>query len=274
LPGPDFTVGVNDFNEWFAARRANYYVLTYHGRLSPKWEANTHTGQAGYGGGMICQLSVPGRGPVLASTLNGSYGEGMHPSQWRGFHLHSIVGRSIDDAPIVSGDGEHIDAKLDGSTVASSGDIRQTALRCSRSYVFESDAIRCQVQLGETQFADLLNLWVKNPRRGQVALAYEMIPFVPVQQRTKTTPKPGPTLVTLADEAGTDLGAITAEPQSCRRVTIDRGGFGVRIEFDEPRRVQRGENNTVLVELTTEPKPAAEIRLGYRLVPFKTEPVN
>ena len=36
LPGPDFTVSVNDANEWFAARRANYYVLTYHGRLVPQ----------------------------------------------------------------------------------------------------------------------------------------------------------------------------------------------------------------------------------------------
>jgi hypothetical protein len=269
LPGPDFTVGVNDYNEWFAARRPNYYVLTYHGRLSPKWEANTHEGQSGFGGGIICQLHVPDRGPVLASTLNGSYGEGMHPSQWRNFHIHSVVGRSIDDAPIVAGDSEHFDAKLDGTTVTSSGDIRQTALRSTRSYVFEPGAIRCTVQLGETQFADLLNLWVKNPRRGQVALAYEMIPFVPLQPRTKANPKPGPTLVTLAGEAGTDLGAITAEPKACRRVTIDRGGFGVHIEFDEPRRVQRGENNTVLVELTTEPKQAAEIALTYRLVPFK-----
>jgi hypothetical protein len=55
--------------------RKGYYALTYHGRLSPKWESNAHPGQSGYGGGMLCQLQVPGKGLVLASTLNGSYGE-------------------------------------------------------------------------------------------------------------------------------------------------------------------------------------------------------
>ena len=62
LPGPDFTESVNNANEFFAARRKNYYALTYHGRLSPKWESNAHPGQSGYGGGMLCQLQVPGKG--------------------------------------------------------------------------------------------------------------------------------------------------------------------------------------------------------------------
>ena len=114
LPGPDFTVSVNDANEWFAARRKNYYVLTYHGRLSPKWKSNAHAGQTGYGGGMLCQLHVPGKGPVLASTLNGSYGEDMDPSLWRTFHIHSLVGQTADGKPLVAGDSEHVDARLDG----------------------------------------------------------------------------------------------------------------------------------------------------------------
>jgi hypothetical protein len=269
LPGPDFTVGVNDYNEWFAARRKNYYVLTYHGRLSPKWEANTHNGQAGYGGGMICQLSVPGRGPVVASTLNGGYGDGMHPSQWKNFHLHTVVGNGVDGEPIVSGDSEHFDAKLDGNVVTSSGDVRQTAVRVTRSFTFDGDAVQCRVQLGETQFDGLLSLWVKNPRRGQVATAYEMIPFVPNQPRTpKTGPKPPPTTVTLADADGKDLGELTAEPQLAKSVKIDRGGFGVTVDLNEPHRIHRGTNNSVLIELTDKPIPASEVKLAYRLVPF------
>ena len=268
LPGPDFTVSVHDANEWFAARRANYYVLTYHGRLSPKWESNAHAGQAGYGGGMLCQLHVPGRGPVLAATLNDSYGAKMHPSQWRGFHIHSVVGQTVEGQPLVAGDSEHLDAKLDGQQVTSSGDVRQSAVRSTRSYTFERAGIRCTLQLGESPFNDLLNLWVQNPRRGQLALAYEMIPFVPMQARQPGKPKQGPTVVTLADAAGKDLGPLGTGPTLCKTVTIDRGGFGVRIELDKPRRVLRGENNTVLIELIEKPTAASGVSIGYRLVPF------
>ena len=98
---------MNNANEWFAARRKSYYALTYHGRLSPKWESNAHPGQSGYGGGMLCQLHVPGKGPVLASSLNGSYGEGMHPSEWRKFRLHTLAGVQADGSPFVCGDSEH-----------------------------------------------------------------------------------------------------------------------------------------------------------------------
>jgi hypothetical protein len=217
---------------------------------------------------MICQLQVPGRGPVLAGTLNGNYGEKMHPSLWKTFHIHSVVGQMVEGQPLVAGDSEHIGAKLDGENVSSSGDVRQTAVRTTRSYTFEPAAIRCQVQLGETPFNDLLNLWVKNPTRDQVALAYEMIPFVPNQVRKPKVPKPEPTIVSHADDAGKDLGALGTEPALAKTVTIDRGGFGVRIELDEPRRVLRGENNTVLIELVTQATPASKIGLGYRIVPF------
>ena len=124
------------------------------------------------------------------------------------------------------------------------------------------------MQLAESPFNDLLNLWVKNERRGQVALAYEMIPFLPNQARTPKVSKPEPTLVTCADATGKDLGPLTTEPVLCQTVTIDRGGFGVRIELDEPRRLLRGENNTVLIELVKEPTPASKVSLVYRLVPF------
>lgn len=78
--GPDFTVGVNGYNEWFAARRPGYYIVTYHGRLTPTWMGEGFQGQIGYDGGAICQLTIPNHGQVLLSTLNGSYGAGMHPS--------------------------------------------------------------------------------------------------------------------------------------------------------------------------------------------------
>lgn len=268
-PGPDFTVAVNDANEWFAARRADYYALVYHGRLSPKWASNTHQGQSGYGGGMLCQLHVPGRGPVLASTLNGEYGDGMHPALWRSFHLHSVVGQMVDGSPLVTADAEHPDAKLEGNVASGSGDVRQSAVRCTRSCTFEPDGLRAHVRLAPTPYVEILDVWIKSPKRTQVAAAWEMIPFVGRQLRSPKVPKPGPTLVMLAGPEGKDLGPLGTESTQCRTVTIDRGGFGVRIEFDEPRRVSRGERDTVLIELTTTPKPAGDLSLSYRLVPFR-----
>ena len=53
-----------------------------------------------------------------------------------------------------------------------------------------------------------------------------------------------------------------------RSVSIDRGGFGLRIEFDEPMPVLRGKNGTVLVQLIDKPTDAKDIALNYRLVPF------
>ncbi|MBI3986719.1 MAG: hypothetical protein HY343_07360 [Lentisphaerae bacterium] len=44
-PGPDFTVNVNGGNEWFAARRKGYYILTFHGRLAPDWTSQCFEGQ-------------------------------------------------------------------------------------------------------------------------------------------------------------------------------------------------------------------------------------
>ena len=69
-PGPDFTVSVNGGDEWFAAHRPTYYMLTFHGHLAPEWLDNYFASRLGYGGGVLCQLTVPGHGTVLASTLN------------------------------------------------------------------------------------------------------------------------------------------------------------------------------------------------------------
>jgi len=268
LPGPDFTVSVNGADEWFAARRRNYYVLTYHGRLSPKSSSNANAGQAGYGGGMLCQVHVPGRGPVIASSLNGSYGEGMHPSQWRDFHIHSLVGQTADGRPLVAGDSEHPNARLKGVTVTSSGEVRESSVRSTRSYTFGDSDITCEVRLKETDYHDVLNLWVKSPMRGKVAEAYEMIPFVPAQPRRPGTKKPQPTAVTAIGSDGNLIGPLTESAVTAKTVVIDRGGFGVRVELEQRRPVVRGQRDTVLVRLTDGPAPAGEIGLRYRLLPY------
>lgn len=266
LPGPDFTESIAGANEFFAARRAKYYALTYHGRLSPKWESNAHPGQSGYGGGMLCQLQIPGKGLVLASTLNKSYGEDMDTSQWRGFHLHTVVGNTVDGRPLVTGDSEHFDAKLKGNTVTSSGAVRDTAVQVVRSYTFENDAIVCGLQLKDTNYTDLLNLWLKNDLRGKVSEAYEMIPFLP-KQRVAGKKGLGATVITLR-KGDADAGTFSDKAVIAQSITIDRGGFGVRIELDEPRPVLRGVNNTVLIQLADKATPAGKISLNYRLVPF------
>jgi hypothetical protein len=267
LPGPDFTVSVNDANEWFAARRKSYYALTYHGRLAPKWEANAHAGQSGYGGGMLCQLHIPGRGTVLASTLNGAYGEGMDVSLWRTFHIHSTVGQLADGTPFVSGDSEHFDARLKEQTVTSAGDVRNTPVRVARSFAFGANDITCTVHLKDSNYADLLNLWVKNPERGKVAEAYEMIPYVGKQKLTAGA-KAADTQVSLfmGDKM---VGSLAKEPVLADRVVIDRGGFGVRIFLDQARPVLSGPNQTVLVRLVDRPTPPKEVALSYRLAPFE-----
>ena len=265
LPGPDFTESVNDGDEWFATRRKNYYLLTYHGRITPAFVGNAFAGQIGYGGGTICQLHVPGKGLVLASTLNGSYGEGMAVHQWRNFHLHSLVGQTTDGKPFVAGNSEHEDAKLAKNVVASSGAIRDSALHSSRTYTYEDDAIVCTASLRDS-FGELLNLWIPNKERGKVAECYEMIPF---QAKLKNKPKKGAdqTLVTLFAK-GKELGQLGKEPTEADTIVLDRGGFGVKIELDQPRLVQRGQNSTLLIALCTTPTPANKLSIRYRLVPF------
>lgn len=263
FPGPDLTDSVNNADEFFAARRKNYYALTFHGRLSPKWESNSHYGQSGYGGGMLCQLQIPGKGLAIASTLNKSYGEDMDVSFWRDFHLHTLAGTQADGAPFVSGDSEHFDARLKQNRVTSSGDIRNTGLRIRRDFEFKNDEIVCGLQLDETGYGDLLNLWLKNSLRGKVREAYEMIPFLPTQRGKKDA-----TTVVVLDATGKPGMTLGKEPVSAAGVLIDRGGFGVRIVFDRERPVLRGNNNTVMIRLADKVVAAKEVSLTYRLVPF------
>ncbi len=267
LPGPDFTVSVNDANEWFAARRQNYYALTYHGRLSPKWESNAHAGQTGYGGGMLCQLHLPGQGLVLASTLNGSYGEGMDISQWRNFHLHTLAGVQADGAPFVAGDSEHHDARLEKNLVVSSGEVRHAPLRCRRTFAFGDDGLTCTAQLDETGYSNVLNLWVRNPLRGKMQEAYEMIPFLS-NQKPRPKVKKAETILMILDADGQAVKPLEKEAAEASGVLIDRGGFGVRIVLDKPRPVLRGQNNTVLIRLADRATAAKDVAISYRLVPF------
>lgn len=259
-PGPDLTADVNDGHEWFAARRKNYYALTFHGRLSPEWMSNCFEGQLGFGGGILCQLTVPGKGPVLASTLHESYGKGMHPSQWANFHIHSLVGERWDGAPVISSISEHDDARLKGSTVTSSGEIRGAHIKVARSYTFGPAGIDCSVQLAKSDYAQVMSLWTHGRQWSEMRQAYEMIPFMAKGADGKTA--------TAVTAEGAPLSAAGAKSQ---RIRIDRGGFGVDIVLPQPMLVKRGQNDTILIELAApagKATPAEKIGLKYQLAPF------
>jgi len=264
-PGADFTTSVNGGDEWFAARRKGYYALTFFGRISPEWMSATFPGQLGFSGGILCQLTVPGKGPVLASILNGPYGEGMHPSNWRNFQINSVVGERWDGAPFVAAISEHPNARLNGNTVTGSGEIRASHMRSARSYTFNADSIDCSVKLSESSYANVLSLWSHERNWSEVKVAYEMIPFM------GKTPGGKATAVTLLGAGGKAIGAAAANAVEAARIRIDRGGFGVVIELDKPRPVRRGANNTVMILLAkagAKPVPADRVAIRYRLVPF------
>jgi len=259
-PGPDLTKDVNDGHEWFAARRKGYYVLTFHGRLAPEWMSETFNGQLGFGGGILCQVTVPGKGPVIASTLTDSYGNGMHPSQWQNFHIHALVGERWDGLPVVAGISEH-EARLEGNRVTSSGEIRGAHLKSKRSYTFNPDSIDCSVELAESDYAEVMSLWMHTRLWSEMRAAYEMIPYLPKGPDAKTA-----TAVKTGE--GT---ALTAAGATTSRVRIDRGGFGVEIQLEKPAMVKLGTNSTLLIQLVApgpKPTPAADVKLKYRIVPF------
>jgi len=268
--GPDSVEGANGHNEWFAARRPNYYVVTYHGRLTPTWEGEGFHGQIGLGGGGICQLHVPDHGQVITAKPNDSYGSGMHLSQWQNFHVHSLVGKTADGLPLVAANSEHFDAALDGSTVTSSGPIRQSSVTATRRYKFEHGAIECEVQLRESHHDNVFSIWGGRPRlRGKVVEAYEMIPFADVPKR-KGRPRPtkGRTRVEGLSASNENIGILTEEDVEAAGVLVDRGGYGMLVQLDKPRQVKRGGNDTVLIQLADQLTPASEVGICYRLVPF------
>jgi len=266
-PGPDFTLSVNDGDEWFAARRKNYYALTFHGRLAPEWLSRTFAGELGFGGGTLCQLTIPGHGPVLTGTLHGSYGKDMDVSQWRRFHIHSLVGERWDGQPIVAAVSEHEgNAVLTGNTVTSSGEVRDAHVRVTRSYTFEQDRIRCSVALAESEYANVLSIWSGGRQWSDVRLAYEMIPFR--IKRLKNGKFEPLCTVTLYDASDNSLGEATAEALNASRIRIDHGGFGVDVILPEPMPVQLGEFGTVMIQITDNLVKAEAVKLSYDLVPF------
>jgi hypothetical protein len=267
--GPDFTESVNGANEFFAARRAGYYALTYHGRLTPTWFNEGFHGQVGYGGGMLCQLSMPAKGTVLASTLNGAYGAGMHPSQWRNFHIHSLVGTTPDGQPLVTANSEQSDARLEGTVVSSSGEVRQSSVRVFRRFDFQPDRIVCEVRLAPSQVEALFDLYGgRSEWRGRVGEVWEMIPFAnaPVKRRGPQSPQ---TRLTALDASGRVLGPVgTSNLVDAAAVEIDRHGFGCRVALPRLMPVMRGSNDTLLIQLAGEPTPASEVALTYTLIPY------
>ena len=281
-PGPDLTESINGANEFFAARRKSYYILTYHGRMTPKWQNEGFMGQIGWSGGTICQLVVPGKGTVLAGTLNApGYGKNMHPSQWRGFHIHSLVGQTADGKPLVSSDSEHLNARLTGNTVTGEGEVRESSVVASRSYTYHPDHVVTEVRLRMTDDDAFQSFWFKSPFRGYVTEAWEMIPFVAKSAGgSPRDKKPAvETKVTLLDAAGKGLGDLDATPREGGTVVIDRGGYGVRIELEKPAPVMRGTNDTVMIQAIVpsapgprdpakEPPNAGSVALRYKLVPF------
>jgi hypothetical protein len=117
------------------------------------------------------------------------------------------------------------------------------------------------MQMDETEYADLLTLWLKNNLRGKVKEAYEIIPYLP-QQRDKKTQ----TIVTLKTAKGDQpLGKDAVEATA---ITIDRGGFGVRIELDKARPVMHGPSGALWIRLADRVVLAKDVSMTYRLVPF------
>ncbi len=263
-PGADFTVSVNGGDEWFAARRKNYYMLTFHGRIAPEWLSRCFEGQVGFSGGTICQLTVPGKGPVLAGTLHGSYGKNMDPSQWASLKVHSLVGELWDRSPLVAAISEHDNAKLDGNILASSGEVRGAHVKSTRSYKYNDDSIDCSIQLHESEYARVMSIWGHGRLWSEVREAWELIPFIPMRPDGKTR-----TSVTVADGS-----ALTADGTTTSTVRIDRGGFGVEIKFDQARFVKLGIGNTVMIQIVApvppdgKPVPADQVTLAYKLLPF------
>lgn len=262
-PGADFSVSVNEGNEWFAARRKGYYILTFHGRLTPEWLTRCFEGQLGFSGGTICQFTVPGKGPVLAGTLYESYGKNMDPSQWATLKVHSLVGEMWDRSPLVAAISEHDDAKINGNTVTSSGEVRNAHVRSIRSFTYQPDGVDCSVQLATSDYARVMSIWSHGRLWSEVREAWEMLPFMPMNVDGKT-----PTKVTLADGS-----AVTAAGASSASVRIDRGGFGVEIKFDQPRVVKLGAN-TVMIQVVApvpaggKPVEAEKVTMKYNIVPF------
>lgn len=277
--GRDFVTGVNGHNEWFAARRPSYYMVTYHGRLTPTWMGEGFHGQIGFGGGTICFLEVIGKGQVISAKPNSSYGGGMHLSQWPSFHVHGIVGYTADGQPLVAANSEHFNARQEGNRVVSSGPVRESSVRVERRYLYGSTAITCEASLSESVHDNVFGLWGGRPAlRGKVTEAWEMIPFVDAPKRKgKPRSQRNRTRVALLGTNGEPIAELTDAsvgkvPVEAAGALIELKGYGALIQFDQVRRVKRGGNDTLLVQLAASRVPASQVRIRYVIVPFVGDP--
>lgn len=80
----------------------------------------------------------------------------MQRRNWRRFSIHSVVGWMADDGPLVAADGEHLDAKLEGNVVTSSGEVRDCPVRSLRRYTYHPDGVECEVRLAGTGYEDVM----------------------------------------------------------------------------------------------------------------------
>ena len=265
-PGKPFTVSVNDGDEWFAARRDNYYAVTFHGRLAPMWLVNGFYGQIGFSGGILCQLSVPGKGLVLHSRLKDSYGKQMDLPNWRNFEIHSVVGTMADGRPFVGAVSEHLNAHLEGNVVESAGEVRDRPVLIRRRYTFNDDHIVCQAQLASSGYIPLLTLWSRKRAKTLATFseAWEMIPY-PDGQHEKE-----PADVVLHDADGNELGSLgDALTETVGMVDVRRADRGARIRFDTPMAVRKGGEAAILVRLIDKPTVADAISVTYRIEPYR-----
>lgn len=264
-PGEPFTVSVNDGDEWFAAKRKNYYAVTFHGRLAPMWLVNGFYGQIGFSGGILCQLSVPGKGLVFHSRLKGSYGKGMALHNWRDFEIHSVVGTMADTRPFVAAVSEQMNASIKGNVVESSGEVRDRPVYITRRYTFNDDNIVCEAKLAKTGYAPLLTLWSRGRSDKLCTLdeAWEMIPY-PRGQYQK-----GNAEVTLHDKDGKQLAVLASDlAEGVHMIDVKRDGYGARIKFDTPMAVKKGGKSTILIRLIDKPTVADKIAIKYVIEPY------
>jgi hypothetical protein len=274
--GPNLTESAAGANELFAARRPGYYITTYHGRITPSWQGEGFHGQIGYSGGTICQLfipNLPGQGQVLAGDTNGDYGGGMHPSQWRNFHLHTMAGSTSDGRPLVTAYSEHSDARLIDNVVTSSGEVRESSVRSFRRFEFGDDEIICEAHLGPASADAVFVLWGgAHGLRGFVSEAWELLPYGDIPTKDPSKPHPKATRV-MGLEAGKEPFVLTNEPRLASGYVIDRRGYGVRVEMDKPRLIMLGKNRTVMMQVVPPGSkvPAASVRIAYRLLPYTGE---
>ncbi len=125
--------------------------------------------------------------------------------------------------------------------------------------------------------------------RGKVTEAYEMIPFADLAKpkgkprgeknrtRVAVLSADGSVAGVLDDESARGshgFGLRTGEASSLEGagVLIDCNGYGALIEFDEPREVYRGLNDTILIELAHGLTPAGVVGMSYRIVSYSGDP--